>query len=125
MLLAKRTILCDNHFEEKRPMESNELYLSIIRSFANKNEGEGEWFEFKMNKSDPDDDRRGHFGSCRIWLGSAGWTRPISSGESKTKLMLLLGSTFDPWKSKKGNEDLIPWLRLEVSSNHPIFLPLG
>jgi ATP-dependent DNA helicase RecG len=96
-------------------MESNELYLSIVRSLANKNEGEGEWFEFKMNNSDPamiGEDISALSNMARI----LGMDKAYLIWGVEDQSHALLGSTFDPWKSKKGNEDLIPWLRLEVSS---------
>lgn len=96
-------------------MENNELYLSIVRSLAEKNEGEGEWFEFKMNKDDPTmigEDISALSNMARIrGMDKAYliWGVDDSSHDRS-------GATFDPWKTKKGNEDLIPWLRLEISS---------
>jgi ATP-dependent DNA helicase RecG len=103
----------DNHFEEKA-MENNELYLSIIRSLAEKNEGEGEWFEFKMNNADPmmiGEDVSALSNMARI----RGMDKAYLIWGVEDRTHERLGSHFDPWVSKKGNEDLIPWLRLELS----------
>jgi ATP-dependent DNA helicase RecG len=94
-------------------MENNELYLSIIHSLTA--QGEGEFFEFKMNKSDPTmigEDISALSNMARI----RGMDKAYLIWGVDDQTHALLGTDFDPWKSKKGNEDLIPWLRLEVSS---------
>jgi ATP-dependent DNA helicase RecG len=97
-------------------MEHQELYLSIIASLIGKKIGEGEWFEFKQNKDSPE-----MIGEDLSALSNMARIRGMDKGYLvwgvEDKSHALLGTSFDPWHSKKDNEDLIPWLKLEISGN--------
>ncbi|WP_400237633.1 helix-turn-helix domain-containing protein [Methanomethylophilus alvi] len=90
-------------------------YEHLVKELA-QYESETPWIEFKENKADPEEIAQRISGLAnsaalhRHQYGYMIWGVRDSDHA-------LVGTSFRPWLTKKGNEDLINWLRRTMSDN--------
>ncbi len=90
-------------------------YEYLVKELA-KHEKETPWVEFKENKADPEEIAErisGLANSAALHKHQYGY---MVWGIRDTD-HALVGTSFKPWQAKKGNEDLINWLRRTMSDN--------
>ncbi len=87
----------------------------LVRELA-KHEKETPWVEFKENKADPEEIAEricGLANSAALHKRQYGYmVWGIKDDDHE-----LVGTSFKPWAAKKGNEDLVNWLRRTLSDN--------
>ena len=96
-------------------MESMVNHVSLLKELL-KYGGETPWVEFKENKHDPEEIASRASGLANAAVLSKRQCGYMVWGIRDSDLEIV-GTTFNPYREKKGNEDLLNWLRRVLSDN--------